>query len=333
MKTTIIGGNWGTSDNKESKIVKELSNFFDEAEVFNGGKYDNLPTTIGGDLAIWMPNIIEETISKKYPVKDRGTTLIISKVVRETEGIHPYTIALNRLFKMQANAVICIEKPYDLYIFTLIDALSNIWIKTSDIDKVAAIIKIFYKWNSQQIRTSINLAKNSNKFMDIVKNLAIKITNSSGSRYFGNCSTRCMSLFPSIKTNNGFFVSPRNIDKQHITVNDMIYIDEEGCYHGEKKPSVDTPITLKLYNKYSNINYIIHGHAFFENDVLTTNNYFACGDLQEMQEIFELIKDCKTEFFVINLKKHGFLIGAKDLIQLENFLNNNIPEMKLFRVI
>ena len=110
----------------------------------------------------------------------------------------------------------------------------------------------------------------------------------------------------------------------------MVCVTSDLQYHGDKKPSVDTPVQIELYKHFPNINYMIHGHAFFKN-APTTEDYYPCGDLREVASIKELIPDSTSDFFAINLMNHGFLIAASSIQQLEEYLSDNTPEMSAFR--
>jgi len=90
-------------------------------------------------------------------------------------------------------------------------------------------------------------------------------------------------------------------------------------YFGEYKPSIDTPVQIELYKKLDNINYFIHGHTYIQNQDLT-NNYFPCGDIREVKEIFNKIK--RNNCGSINLRNHGFLIYADTITNLEYLINN-----------
>lgn len=57
---------------------------------------------------------------------------------------------------------------------------------------------------------------------------------------------------------------------------------------------------------------MIHGHAYIKR-AETTNHYFPCGDLREIDAIMECFDNPdETDFFYLNLKNHGFLIGYND---------------------
>ena len=49
-------------------------------------------------------------------------------------------------------------------------------------------------------------------------------------------------------------------------------------YYGEK-PSVDTPIQIKLFNYYHNVNYMVHGHVYVDNAKMTEHKIplWLCG--------------------------------------------------------
>lgn len=345
MKITIIGGCWAvdTSDARSSGVVAKIADSFNEqtitnnpCNVMNGGFLYDLPGHVDG-LTIWMP-YIPNSEKKAYPRKDVGSCLIVSKVIREIPGEHDYFQPVNRIFKMGANAVIAIRAHENQsaidnmfgrrYSFALIDALGNVWVETDDVALLTATITQFYEWNKQQQRSSIPHNDNLKKFLRIVRRNAKQIVAGTEDRYFGNCSTRCMATFPSMRVSNTFLVSPRNLRKDTIVPDDMILIDGEG-FHGDKKPSVDSPVQIALYAHFKKVNYMIHGHAFFE-DAVTTHYYYPCGDLREVPELIEWIHE-DASVFVINLKNHGFLIGADTLDNLENILKYGPPKMQPFR--
>ena len=360
-KIAIIGGSRG----KESGIINKLEEFFflshtDAATVstYNGGGF---PTDLfGQDLVLWFPDI-DNKEQKNYPVKDKGTVLICSKVMREdTTRID----AVSRIFNMHGNAVVAIslqqwkrsctycKKQYNCndkecskytgwhafllkhdFEFELIDALNNTWCKTTNIAELVDKINALYKWTKESKRRSlkqyelkVNLgvpSRDLEKFININRKLALKVAEGCGNRFFGNYSTRCTKLFPSIRdkkvsiARDMFFFSPRNTDKRFVEVNDLVLVDHE-YYYNSRKPSVDTPVQLELYKHFPNINYMIHGHAYIK-EAPTTDHYYPCGDLRETKEIIRLINRSKhsSRYTKINLKNHGFLITACNLKHMQ----------------
>lgn len=61
-------------------------------------------------------------------------------------------------------------------------------------------------------------------------------------------------------------------------------------YCGDNKPSVDTPIQIRMYDKLPNINYMIHSHCYIKNAPYT-KNALPCGAIEEVDEILNIIKE------------------------------------------
>jgi len=312
MKNIVVGGNPGE---KVSTIVSLIAREIKAIEA-NG----IIPNSLKGfDLIVWMPNI-DNSKEKVYPVKDKGSVLICSKVMREG---YTRVDSVSRIFKMHANAVIEIYKTKNRVHFQLVDALGNTWgPKTDDIETLCKNIKDLYEWTKSSKRVSLerdgehpleiyNVDNNIIEDFIVINNrIAQRCAAGCGNRYFGNYSTRCTKLFPSFRTNvKGYYLfSPRNTDKRYVTPKDLVVVREDYGYYGAK-PSVDTPVQLEVYKAFKNINFMIHGHAYIKNAPFT-NKYFPCGDLREVDEICEL---ASRGFKIINLRKHGFIIMAENI--------------------
>lgn len=377
MDVLLVGG----SETKSSGIINKLFALFETDKSVEGlsvynGNIDSLHIeTKGADLILWWPDI-DNKEEKNYPVKDQGTVLICSKVIREeTTRID----AVSRIFKMHGNAVVTITKKYKeepcayctnvLYIeekgspcskyptedecsiknnwprfnqaayddiqkayfeFELIDALNNTWCKTDKLPKLVKNINALYAWTRASRRVSLNHNDlppgvlehldyaDIRAFIGINKELALKVAEGCGNRFFGNYSTRCTKLFPSTRKGKDYFLfSPRNVDKRYVSTEDLVLVDKQ-YYYGKRKPSVDTPVQLELYKYFPNINYMIHGHAYIK-DAVTTLDYFPCGDLREVNSALAAIDaNGSTK---INLKNHGFLLMSKDVYGMQKHLN------------
>ena len=325
MKTTIVGGNYG--EKKESSVIRKLSQYFNSPTVFNGGTIDQLPVDSLQDssLIIWAPNI-ENEIPKQYPRKKTGAVLICSKVMRpETTKVE----AVARIFKMNGNAVIAIH-PGSKFIFELIDALGNTWYEGEDLELLAESIKKLYAWSigAKRMRTEMSQFEfdpHTDDFLDELIELNKQVADkfeSVGGRFFGNTSTRCLKMFPTYRYDAVYMmVSRRNVDKRRITREDFVkvrYTDEKIEYLGESKPSVDTPIQASIYQKFPDVNIMIHGHSYLKG-VPTTEFYFPCGDMRECDEVSQLIASSSG---AINLRNHGFLIYASSLKELRTIIES-----------
>lgn len=333
MNKLIVGGFYGDKHFKESSIIKKLAIALGTLTVVNGGDINMLSHPIlkeavdNADLTIWAPDVLNDE-EKFYPTKKKGSFLVCTKVMREGYGLD---VAVSRIFKMHANAVIAIYKDSNkLYAFELVDALGNTWVKTHDIQTLADTIMKMYTWSKSQIRVQSNALATpfqDQVFIDLVKKVSGKVEALNVGRFFGNCSTRCASLFPSARKTNDLthaeavcaYVSPRDIDKAGIRCEDMIFTRMRATmgtypfdYMGNKKPSVDTPIHLKIYEHFRDVNYIIHGHAYIKGGQYT-EDYYPCGDLREFNEISNALS---MKYNCFNLKNHGFIFIADSLEEM-----------------
>jgi hypothetical protein len=134
-------------------------------------------------------------------------------------------------------------------------------------------------------------------------------------RMLGNCSFRCLSGgFPSMRGPDGnVWVSRRNIEKRGISLENMVPVrlSDDGTkvlHAGRRKPSVDTPVQLRLYDALPNINYLFHLHCYAETE-MRTERALPCGDLRETGEVLRIVPR-DAERFVVNLRGHGFLAGG-----------------------
>ena len=162
-------------------------------------------------------------------------------------------------------------------------------------------------------------------------------------RFLGNASFkpmppqvgRCGKGMPSFRKDGYIFVSQRNVDKQFIDINHFVptYLGDDKVYYcGENKPSVDTPIQLRLYEAMPEINYMIHSHCYVK-DAPFTEKCIPCGALEEVPEMLETIKkhtDIKTvKTFRLNLKGHGSIIFGNTINDLRgvDYYGRTLPEI------
>lgn len=332
MKTLVVGGKFdyeGWYQQRSSKIIELLAKAIGANAVYNGGTHKDLcnMNLSGYDLIIWAADV-DNHIKKFYPKKDPGAVLIVTKVLRENRT---QADALQRVFAMHGNAVITIDKEEELLFgFKLIDALNNSWGESRNIENLAEYITKFYEWSkgSQRIWSEQYVEPSLSELIEINNQVADICEHSNVGRYFGNLSTRCMKMFPSLRQNQQMiWVSRRNVDKKRLTEKDMVLTwMENGIinYLGSNKPSIDTPIQIKLYKRFPSVNFMIHGHAHIA-AAPTTKHYFPCGDLREVDEIVRLIEeDTRTNNGIINLKNHGFLIYAETIERLQRLVDQNV---------
>lgn len=98
-------------------------------------------------------------------------------------------------------------------------------------------------------------------------------------------------------------------------------------YFGDAKPSVDTPVQLRLYRLFPNINYMIHAHCYVK-DGFFTNTPIPCGGLEEVEEITRIVYDTNETRYAFNLIGHGCIIMGQTVKDLKSFtfIKRPMPE-------
>lgn len=170
-------------------------------------------------------------------------------------------------------------------------------------------------------------------------------------RFLGNCSMkrflgddplrtlppqvgRCSKGMPSFKHGNCVFVSQRNVDKEYLDISHFVptWMDDGKVYYsGDKKPSVDTPIQLRLYDALPNIRYMVHSHCYIDGAEFTTKS-IPCGAIEEVEEVLNFIdreyKSRELTSYHINLFGHGSIImgSTPDELKDVNYIKRPMPE-------
>lgn len=243
------------------------------------------------------------------------------------------------------------------------DPLGCLWYEGFDINAAAGATYKRLKYLASVTRKGsisvgeapdgIEFTEEDYRFLDFVKSSAdtfhkLMMLPEHVDRFVGNASmrgnhlsfsepTRCMNGFPSIRKKGTVLISRRNVDKTGISLKDFVPChlgdDSEVCYFGEKKPSVDAPVQLQLFNRLPNIDYILHGHCYADGAPMT-GSAVPCGALEEIDEVMDCIRRNYNEgsdFIVLNLKGHGCLImaGKERLEDMKTvqFSTRPVPEL------
>lgn len=147
-------------------------------------------------------------------------------------------------------------------------------------------------------------------------------------------SFRCENGFPSFKNDdNQIYVSRRNIDKREIAADGfvpVVQVNDAIVYFGPNKPSVDTPIQIRLYHHYRNVRYMLHSHVYAELWPFTST-VLPCGALEEADEVIKLFQSVDDCNFCVNLLGHGSLVLAHDFIRKIKYISRNIPELQVLQ--
>lgn len=203
-----------------------------------------------------------------------------------------------------------------------------------------------FKQDMQQADDTVAVPDET-KFIELVRSYAEKFHEimqpaKDVKRFLGNCSTkqlppqvgRCSKGMPSFKTEDYIFVSQRNVNKEYLDISHFVPVYEENgkiYYCGDNKPSVDTPIQLRLYKALPNIRYMIHSHCYAENAVMTTKS-IPCGAIEEVDEVLQTIDKTygtrDADKYIINLKGHGSIIMGKTIDDISGvkYFGRKMPE-------
>lgn len=369
-KILFVGGNWDLNGGKESKIVNEFAKYFPNVTVYNGGNYNDLnkilELSINYDTVIWWANVSNE-LPKIRNVKDINYKTMLVSSKRNIDNKYSFQDLLQRSFALKSNLTIEFSKKNDLYSMKLFDPLGNVWYEGTNIKECAKelidrlnFIKsitrestISKEENNGALAWFFNMFKeeiyksDSNPiipvkevFLNLVKEYASKFAEATFEtkdvkRFLGNASFRCHKGFPSFRDGKYIFVSKRNVNKEFISIDEFVPVFLENgkiYYCGDSKPSVDTPIQVRLYELLPNINYMIHSHCYIDGAPFTQKS-LPCGAIEEVKEILKLLEkeynnDLNKDFYLINLIGHGSIMMSKNPEQLMNInmVGRKLPE-------
>lgn len=354
-KILFVGGNWDLNGGKESKIVNEFAKYLPNVTVYNGGNYNDLnkilELSINYDNVIWWANVLNE-LPKIRNVKDINYKAMLVSSKRNIDNKYSFQDLLQRSFALKSNLTIEFSKKNDLYSMKLFDPLGNIWYEGTNIKECAEelIDRLnFIKSITRESTISKEEIYKSDSnpiipvkevFLNLVKEYASKFAEATFEtkdvkRFLGNASFRCPKGFPSFRDGKYIFVSKRNVNKEFISIDEFIPVFLENgkiYYCGDNKPSIDTPIQVRLYELLPNINYMIHSHCYIDGAPFTQKS-LPCGAIEEVKEILKLLEkeynnDLNKDFYLINLIGHGSIMMSKNPEQLMNInmIGRKLPE-------
>jgi hypothetical protein len=361
----LVGGTWDNEQGKPSGYVQKLAYAIEDQEsegdcnsfvYLNGGNWDYLKERLEKEIKryniiIWMPNISndEEKIVKRIKEINPKCILVISK--NNYDKKYSYQELIARMLDVKANLMLEITRDLDRFHTTILDPLGNIYgeIAEDDIDIVAEWLVYrldklrlysIYRAGSESIGDVLRChwTEDRDTFVRLVRNKASTfhklIHGTNTTRFLGNSSFRCEHGFPSVRGAEKIFVSRRNIDKRDIDLDHFVACEpydskasDKVLYHGEHKPSVDTPIQLRLYDYYKKINYMLHSHVYVQGAPFT-NSKIPCGCILEAYEVISTLPWPDATSFTINLKGHGSLVARSYPISFAgiDYVARAIPE-------
>ena len=365
----IVGGTFDHSGGRPSGLVRSIDKGIREKTSFdvttvNGGWVEDLhneilPSVLGFDVVLWFANVSNDEV-KLRDVKSINPKCILITSKRNDDGKYTFAELISRALAIKANLTIEFSKdPDGLFNMMLFDPLGNVFYDGFMVDEMctklldrAKQLLMFTRMPSVQDTGEAPAVPEETDFFNFAHNCADIFHNlirpaKGTERFLGNMSFRCQNGFPSFRGENGIiYVSRRNVDKSDIGAASFVptYLDEESRtrYFGEAKPSVDTPVQLRLYRLFPWANYMIHAHCYVDttgiNDamMIRTKNPVPCGALEEVEEIYSILPKLITDapgavtmfnknaprLLAINLVGHGCILIAKDIEILKELQNH-----------
>ena len=366
----FVGGNWDLNGGRKSKIVEEVAKFLPNVTVYNGGNFndlnDILESCVNYDIVLWWANVSND-LPKIRNVKDINYKVMLVSSKRNVDRKYSFQDLLQRSFSLKSNLTIEFSMVDNKYYMRLFDPLGNMWYEgfsikmcskilierlnfiriitrestVSNEENVGALAWFFNMFKDEMYESNDNpFVPIKEEFLEIVRNYAYKFAEATFEtkdvkRFLGNASFRCPKGFPSFRDSKYIFVSKRNVNKEFIGIKEFVPVyleDDKLFYCGDYKPSVDSPIQVRLYSLLPNINYMIHSHCYIENAPYT-DVVLPCGALEEVDEIKNVIKkyydnDYNKDFYVVNLLGHGSIMMSNKASQLKKIrmVGRKLPE-------
>lgn len=369
MKILLVGGNWElNTEGKPSGVIQKIAEVLKYRQVYdvtlyNGGKYEDLKDILDStpkyDIVFWFANVSND-LPKIRDVKEVApfTMLVTSK--RNDNNKYTDKGLVGRALASKSNLLFEFSKRGEIFNnipmfhIRVIDPLACVWYDGNDITEAigSAMHRLEYlKGVTRQRTTQFDVQKGDIKipdqtpFIDVIHRYAERLQKvmpmpSDAVRFLGNASMkvtpvwRCSKSMPSFKSDGMVFVSRRNVPKQFIEMDDFIPVWLENgkiFYAGQDKPSVDTPVQIRLYDALPNIKYMIHTHAYIPG-APTTNYAIPCGAVEEVEEVLNLInlvyKSRNLTRYSLNLLGHGSIIMADTVEGLEGYQFDARPELE-----
>ena len=360
---TVVGGTWDDNGGDESSVIKRISHGLTAEhllgiEIFNGGSFQKLDHVFrllkDSDAVLWMPNISNthpkqyiQTMKKVYP----KLMLVSSK--RNFDNQYSFQDVVAHGLNIKSNLILEIKRRGDYYTGELLDPLGNVWCPETPnffaiglfmARRLKELMSITRQATIQSPEDAIPMYDNASfdlaHFFATVKRKAEVfhelIHPAEGvTRFLGNSSFRCERGFPSVKLHEGIYVSRRNVDKRYIGPEAFVHTGwnkEQNIiwYRGDHKPSVDTPIQLRLYDMVPSwVRYMLHSHVYILGAPYTSK-MIPCGGLEEVDEIMKIVNSMEEPnmtCYAINLKGHGSIIMARSPSYFDvEYVSRPMPE-------
>lgn len=214
---------------------------------------------------------------------------------------------------------------------------------SSNVDKGLVLSWYFDSFKMDEKKSDIHIEiPDQTQFVGLVREYAVKLQEAMPDikveRFLGNASLklppqigRCGKGMPSFKQDGMIFVSRRNVPKQFIELSDFVpvYMENGQLYYcGDSKPSVDTPVQIRLYDALPEIRYMVHTHSYIKFAPFT-GYAIPCGAVEEVCAVLGVVdkhfKSRTLDRYAINMKGHGSIIMASTVEGLQGYTFTKRP--------
>lgn len=341
IENLYVGGTFNDQGGKHSKIAEKLfhslyihSNY--KFDHYNGGSYQQLEQILSSisqyHIIYWFADVPNDKLKLVRNIKTLNPASILVTSKRNVPEKYSLTDLVYCALGNKSNLLLEITRPGEKYQGRILDPLGNVFLDyTTDFTSVGRTLSQRVKELASYSRLgskSIGELKEvpeEDKFFETIRHYGERFHElvhshpQAANRFFGNASFRCERGFPSFRHDNLIYVSQRNIDKRFVDKESFVPVRLKLPleYYGEKKPSVDTPIQVLLYQYFENVRYMLHGHVYVKNAPFT-KEIIPCGALEEAEEIIKIFPSRQDNNFAINLNGHGSLVLVDEVEKLEN---------------
>jgi hypothetical protein len=314
--------------------------------MVNGGYFSDLKNIIDSlqnyDIIFWFVNVPND-LPKIRNIKDIYPHKIVVTSKRNVKGTYSFMSLIVRAIALKSNLLLEFSEDHGTYVGRVIDPLGAVWcdycadfgVVAHKLVNRASQLSRFTRCATFNAGEGID-APDESEFFAIVKAYAETFHSlihpeDGVTRFLGNASFRCERGFPSFRNGELIFVSRRNVDKRYIGKESFVASRLNGDrveYFGDDKPSVDTPVQLRLYDYFTDVNYMVHSHTYIKGAPFTSHP-IPCGALEEFGEIVSLVDNSRSVNFSVNLLGHGSLVfaGCIDYLREIAYVARSIPEI------
>lgn len=353
-KVLIVGGTFDNAGGKPSGLVNSIINHIrKDPEVnvtsVNGGWVEDLhqeilPAVTDFKVVLWFANVSNDEV-KLRDVKAINPKCILITSKRNDDNKYTFAELISRALAIKANLTVEFSRRDDVFNMMLFDPLGNVFYDGVEVKDMCS--KLLSRTKELTLFTRVPTVQDAEHeapevpeetdFFNFAHNCADIFHNlikpaKGTERFLGNMSFRCQNGFPSFRGENGIiYVSRRNVDKTSIGAASFVptYLDDTKTvrYFGDAKPSVDTPVQLRLYKHLPWANYMIHAHCYVdtagipETVTLCTTKLIPCGAIEEVAEVLTTYRigrfyweyNKHPRLVAINLVGHGCILIAEDV--------------------